>query len=540
MYRLTPRYHTYHKLEHGVFSRGADTHCLILSDTARSEYQEFYGTQDSRLTTLPPNLDADYRGMGTDDDNRKRVRSDLGVDKRRLLVLMVGSGFRTKGVDRAILAVASLPRDIQEKIMLFVAGEGKPGKFESLADTCGIGDQVHFLGGRKDVPDLLRAADLLVHPAYNENTGTVLLEAMAAGLPVLTTEVCGFAHHVKHAGAGVVLASPFSQAKLNQAFSDMLMRSRDEWSAGGAKHVNQPYFFEMCEKTVEAIERPIAGRRGPGWREQSYYLSADLKIAGDADPSFEDIMTLPGETFRRAPGRRTIRFENEGTGYFLKAHRGVGWTEILKNLLYLRLPVLGADNEWHALHVLGRAGIKVPDALGFGRRGGNPARRQSFVITREVEEAISLEDLVEQPDGSIDDLALRWALIHCVANIARTLHETGANHRDFYLCHFLVPRRLAKFRGQNEERIPVWLIDLHRVQLRRKTPMRWIIKDLGALYYSSMAVGLTRNDLFRFMKTYTGKSLRTTLSGSVDWDRVQKRAFRFLSVEHPVAGRERP
>lgn len=86
-----------------------------------------------------------------------------------------------------------------------------------MSRRLGLGDAVHFLGGRDDVPDLLLAADLLVHPARAEAGGIVLLEALVAGLPVITTDVCGYAHHVQEAGAGTVLGSPFRQLALEQA-----------------------------------------------------------------------------------------------------------------------------------------------------------------------------------------------------------------------------------------------------------------------------------------------------------------------------------
>jgi UDP-glucose:(heptosyl)LPS alpha-1,3-glucosyltransferase len=70
----------------------------------------------------------------------------------------------------------------------------------------------------------LLAADLLVHPARAEAGGIVLLEALVAGLPVITTDVCGYAHHVREAGAGTVLDSPFRQHTLEQA----LQRGFDE------------------------------------------------------------------------------------------------------------------------------------------------------------------------------------------------------------------------------------------------------------------------------------------------------------------------
>ena len=108
--------------------------------------------------------------------------------------MFIGSGFTTKGLDRAITGLASLPQDILQQTTLTVVGEDakSPTKRHlSLAKRLSVREQSYFfLGGRprEQIPALLAAGDLMVHPAYGENTGTVLLEAITAGLPVLTTD----------------------------------------------------------------------------------------------------------------------------------------------------------------------------------------------------------------------------------------------------------------------------------------------------------------------------------------------------------------
>ncbi|GHU16164.1 hypothetical protein FACS189441_8280 [Betaproteobacteria bacterium] len=86
----------------------------------------------------------------------------------------------------------------------------------------GLAKRVSILKGRDDIPRFLLGADVLIHPAYNENTGTVLLEALVAGLPVLVTDVCGYAHYITEARAGESLASPFAQEALNAALIRLL------------------------------------------------------------------------------------------------------------------------------------------------------------------------------------------------------------------------------------------------------------------------------------------------------------------------------
>ncbi|KGI83550.1 heptose kinase, partial [Exiguobacterium mexicanum] len=98
-------------------------------------------------------------------------------------------------------------------------------------------------------------------------------------------------------------------------------------------------------------------------------------------------------------------------------------------------------------------------------------------------------------------------IIRRVADMVRKMHATGINHRDCYICHFLLH---LPFTG-NEDDLKISVIDLHRAQLRNSVPIRWRNKDLIGLYYSSLNIGLTQRDIFRFMKVYFELPLRTIL-----------------------------
>jgi heptose I phosphotransferase len=135
---------------------------------------------------------------------------------------------------------------------------------------------------------------------------------------------------------------------------------------------------------------------------------------------------------------------------------------------------------------------------------------------------ISLENFCRNWPESPPDHVLKRRLIRETARIARTMHESGINHRDLYLCHFLWD---ISYEGKEEASRSLYLIDLHRAQIRSKTPLRWKIKDLAGLYFSSMDIGLTQNDLFYFIKSYKGASLKEALAkDNVMWRKVTRRA----------------
>lgn len=220
--------------------------------------------------------------------------------------------------------------------------------------------------------------------------------------------------------------------------------------------------------------------------------------------AFEEVERLQGVVFRELEARRTLRTEVDGCGYFVKIHRGVGWGEILKNWLTLRAPVLGAGQEWRAIEALPRVGVSTMTAVAFGVRGSNPARQHSFIITEELAPTISLEDFSRDWLRSPPAPGLKRALIEKVAIMTGRMHRAGINHRDCYLCHFL----LHTDTPLTPDNLRLSLIDLHRAQMRAQVPRRWRDKDLAGLHFSSLDIGLTRRDRLRFLKTYFQRSLR--------------------------------
>lgn len=248
---------------------------------------------------------------------------------------------------------------------------------------------------------------------------------------------------------------------------------------------------------------------------------------------FDQFMALSGECVRSKEGRVTQRISIADRGYYVKQHRGVGWREIIKNILQLRFPVTSAENEWLAIQKLESLSIPVASIAAYGANGINPARKRSFILMGEVAPAVSLEDLTRNWKDNPPLYRFKQILLKEVANIAKKLHANGINHRDFYLCHFLLDTSKTIVPATIQD-CKIYLIDLHRAQIRQKTPERWLVKDVASLFYSSMDIGLTKHDLYRFMKIYRGKGLREILTTENEfWEKVLlrgKRLYRYNKI----------
>lgn len=253
-------------------------------------------------------------------------------------------------------------------------------------------------------------------------------------------------------------------------------------------------------------------------------LREDFAHAWEGTDAFAQVGALKGTVYRDMRSRRTLQFTFESRNYFAKIHYGVGWREILKNLVVLKVPVLGADNEWCAIRRLNELGVETMTSVGFGSRGLNPARRESFILTEAIEDAISLEDYCANWPQKPPLFVTKLRLLRELASISSTLHSNGICHRDYYLCHFLLHDQDA-FREGRIEKPKLSLIDLHRAMIRHRLPTRWVVKDIAGLYFSALHIGLTQRDFLRFVKLYSGKSLRQAFSDDqLFWRQVQERA----------------
>ncbi len=240
------------------------------------------------------------------------------------------------------------------------------------------------------------------------------------------------------------------------------------------------------------------------------------------DP-FAEVFALEGEEFRNVKNRRTFRVEFDGEGFFVKIHRGVGYKEIIKNLLQFKLPVTGAKNEYLALEKLHLLNIPTMESAAFGSRNFNPAKKESFLITRELTDVISLEELAAEPIAP----ELKIKLIRTLADSAGSMHRAGINHRDCYICHYLLKKSSADSPSPT-----LFVIDLHRAQIRKKVPLRYQLKDVAGLFFSSLDTNLSKRDVLRFIRTYSGKKLRDELQNNLTfWLKVQKIARKLYFKE---------
>jgi heptose I phosphotransferase len=215
----------------------------------------------------------------------------------------------------------------------------------------------------------------------------------------------------------------------------------------------------------------------------------------------ERMFKQTGTVYRELENRQTLCFELNKHHYFIKKHFGIGLKEYLKNIFQFKKPVLGARNEYEAIKKLGALGVATPVFQAFYQKGIIPFRQHSFIITKALTDSMSLETALNENNQAV--FQHKRTIIKSMANSIRLMHGAGTNHRDCYLCHFLLDMTRLK---QGDIKLAV--IDLHRAQIRKNLPIRWQIKDLAGLYFSSIHHTVSKRDRFRFLKHYFQRPLR--------------------------------
>lgn len=255
IYRLTSRYRHFSSFEKATFAHGLKTKILMIAESQIAYFKKHYGTEDERFILLPPGISPDRKYTNQPEGVREQVRAENEINSNQWLLLLVGSNYKLKGVDRSLKAIAALPSDLRKQVVFMVVGQDDQAKFMDQARHLGIEKNVRILGARNDVPELMAAADLYLHPAYFENTGTVILEAVVAGLPVIVSGVCGYAFYIKRADCGIVVDEPFSQESFNKALLEMLTNDdyRNRCVSNAKLFADTQDLYSMIDRATEVI-----------------------------------------------------------------------------------------------------------------------------------------------------------------------------------------------------------------------------------------------------------------------------------------------
>lgn len=257
MGRAGQRTRPYHRaviaLERRIFSLRTAREIVAIAGLGKAEIERLYGTPPGRVTLVYNGVDL----VRFSPDNRGRLgaatRRELGLPADAWVILFVGSGFERKGLPPLIEAMAQIS---DRTARLVVAGKGTAGDLARAAERLGIAARVRWLGPCPDVERLYAAADVVALPARYEPFGNVHLEALASGVPVLSSARAGGAELIRQERNGWVSEEVSARAiangleRLRQADPGALRES--------ARASAEPFTHAAQVDGLEAIYRRLA------------------------------------------------------------------------------------------------------------------------------------------------------------------------------------------------------------------------------------------------------------------------------------------
>ena len=470
--------------------------------------RRLYGVPAEQIAVVYPWIDAQRFNLGVRERWRDEMRRDLGIQKNEIVLLFASNNFARKGLAMALRALASR-RPSDSPLRLIVVGAGSIVGFRRRAKRLGVAGRTSFIGPVNDIERYYAAADMFILPTHYDPCATVCLEAMACGLPVLTTAMNGAAEFIDQGETGFVLGAGASAESLAARIRDLADHDRCV-RAGGAAAVRVRHLTPAAH--VRGMAAALALFAKGGAAPRMVQLAPDLLVNESFAPllrrhgltSFSALMEIAQRNeieYNRSKRIARIALNDGGAErqFFLKAHhQGSSRIGALGEVLGRQGQTEGIK-EWRNIIAVQSAGIATATPVATGERQLPDGSRQSFVMTLRSDGYLPLDAHIAArftPPLSPALLREKRLLIGAVAELARRMHGRGFNHQDFYLCHIFA-------KTGNWDSPELRIIDLQRAGYSRRPARRWVIKDLGQLHYSSNGLPISDRDRARFMALYS-------------------------------------
>jgi glycosyltransferase involved in cell wall biosynthesis len=243
-------------------SNGLVDHMTIISEAAADRFVKEGIVPRELLTCVPNGVDTErFRQVAP--EAREAVRSSIGVNDG-FVWLAVGRFEVAKDYPNMLHAFAQVCRRDSNAVLLLVGHGSLQQETESLAQSLGLEDRIRFLGVRSDVPEVMAAADGYVMSSAWEGMPIALLEAAAAGLPIVATRVGGN-HEVVREGESGFLVPPRDSDALGQAMLRLMEQTperRREMGERGREHVRVHYGLGRVVERWQDLYRQVSVRKG--------------------------------------------------------------------------------------------------------------------------------------------------------------------------------------------------------------------------------------------------------------------------------------
>ena len=264
--RANPKHWLYRSIERRQYDPDRRARVVAVSHFVRGHLETYYRVPRDRIRVIPNAIDAQRLRVDNPEATRRAFRAAQGLGQGDLVALFVANNFRLKGLGPLLRALRERLRRSPDArpVHLLVCGGGRPGPFLRMIEAIGLAGSVRVLGYTPDIRDAFHASDFFVLPSYYDPCSLVVFEALACGLPVITTACNGAGEVIGQGSEGFIIPEPDA----TDALIDALDRLADDRLRGAmaerAVALGRAQSFDRhLGRLLEVFEEVAAERRGP-------------------------------------------------------------------------------------------------------------------------------------------------------------------------------------------------------------------------------------------------------------------------------------
>ncbi len=213
---LSPKQWVQGYIESAPYRRRTFKKIIAISDMVKEDLKKWYKVPEDRIVVVYNGVDIE-RFHPRNRQYREEIRNRHGL-RDEFVILFVSNNFRMKGLGFLMKALARIKEENHPPFKLLVLGRDRQEPYLHLAKKLGLSAEVVFVGSTHEPEKYYGAADLLVHPTFYDACSLTVLEALASGLPVITTSSNGASGMITHGEDGWIISDPTDGNDLKKAF----------------------------------------------------------------------------------------------------------------------------------------------------------------------------------------------------------------------------------------------------------------------------------------------------------------------------------
>lgn len=257
--KVLPRYRVQKRIEARQYARREKRIFIALSQMVRRDMRGFHNVPDEHLRVIYNGVDVERFRPENRQQWREPVRKRFGLSED-VVLLIVAHNFRLKGLETVVRAVGRLVRE-GRAVRLLVVGKGRAGHYQRMAHQSGCAQRVHFVGETDDASAFYAAADAYVQPTFYDPCSLVVLEALAAGLPVVTSRYNGAGELIREGREGSIVQDPGDADELAARLRPLLDGATRAAMGDAARQLAMEHTLERNYREVLSVYDEVLPHR---------------------------------------------------------------------------------------------------------------------------------------------------------------------------------------------------------------------------------------------------------------------------------------